>query len=131
VFCHKDLSDFDADNIFFWIESVAIFFAKYVEVNIWKSSVCQSCILLSKYFNRLLRAAMATTISDILKFFKRQEVFKSYFFVQNSLVARNFTFKVDKWDDQSLNSAPCIYIMHVSTNCTKLTWRFFKSFIMI
>jgi hypothetical protein len=31
------------------------------------------------------------------------------FFLSSSLVARNSTFKVDKWDDQGSNPDPCIY----------------------
>jgi hypothetical protein len=38
------------------------------------------------------------------------------FFGWSSLVTRNFTFKVDKWDDWSSNLSPRIYNAMRSTN---------------
>jgi hypothetical protein len=31
------------------------------------------------------------------------------FFLSNSLIVINFTLNIDKWDDRSLISIPCIY----------------------
>jgi hypothetical protein len=48
---------------------------------------------------------------------KQDEVSYTFFFASSNLVARNFTLKIDKWDDRVRTSTSCIYnAMSLSTD---------------
>lgn len=67
---HVDVNDF----FFFWIENVANTFAKYVDVSIWNSWVCQNRKLIFKCFNCL--SYFVNYADDYCIYIKKIKVFK-------------------------------------------------------